>query len=65
MKIKLMSPFRHTYIIGLANGEIGYVPTRRAIREGGYAVETREAGDEAVDIIMEKTLEVLQNVYEQ
>jgi len=65
IKIKLMSPFPHTFIIGLANGEIGYVPTKRAIREGGYAVDTREAGDEAVDIIMEKSLEILQNVYEQ
>ncbi len=41
MRIKEESPFTHTYIIGLANGEIGYIPTLKAINEGGYAVETR------------------------
>lgn len=58
-QIKAQSPFARTYIIGLANGSIGYVPTREAICQGGYEVETREVGDESEEIVVEKTLELL------
>ncbi|MGQ9455424.1 MAG: neutral/alkaline non-lysosomal ceramidase N-terminal domain-containing protein [Armatimonadota bacterium] len=57
--IKVQSPFARTYIIGLANGCLGYVPTREAICQGGYEVEVRELGDEAAEIVVEKTLELL------
>ena len=63
MHIKEESPFTHTYITGLANGEIGYVPTLKAINEGGYAVETREVGDEAEEIIVSHSLKLLAKVY--
>ena len=63
MHIKSKSPFERTLIIGLANGEIGYVPTRKAIREGGYAVDTREIGDTAEDIIVAKSCALLEKVY--
>ena len=36
MEIKRRSPFRHTIIAELANGTIGYIPTRRAYDEGNY-----------------------------
>ena len=61
--IKSKSPFEHTLIIGLANGEIGYVPTRKAISEGGYAVDTREVGDDAEDSIVAKSCALLEKVY--
>ena len=63
MHIKAKSPFLHTYIIGLANGEIGYVPTRKAISEGGYAVNTREVADEAEEIVVSQSLKLLEKVY--
>ncbi len=63
MHIKSKSPFERTLIIGLANGEIGYVPTRKAIREGGYAVDTREVDDTAEDIIVAKSCALLEKVY--
>jgi len=63
MHIKAKSPFARTYIIGLANGEIGYVPTGKAICEGGYAVDTREVGDEAEDIVVSRSLALLEQVY--
>ncbi|MCE5250365.1 neutral/alkaline non-lysosomal ceramidase N-terminal domain-containing protein [bacterium] len=62
-RIKRESPFSYTYIIGLANGEIGYVPTAKAIGEGGYAVETREVCDNAEEIIVSHCLELLNRVY--
>jgi len=30
----------HTYVVGYANGDIGYLPFREAYPEGGYEVET-------------------------
>ncbi len=36
MAIKNRSPFAHTMIAELANGSIGYIPTRRAYAEGNY-----------------------------
>ncbi len=36
VRIKRASPARHTLVIELANDELGYFPTRRAFREGGY-----------------------------
>ena len=38
LAIKEASPFEHTIIAELANGSIGYVPTRRAYGEGNYTV---------------------------
>jgi neutral ceramidase len=63
--IKAASPFKHTYIIGLANGHIGYVPTRKAIHEGGYAEDTRGVDDAAEEIIVQKSLSLLRQVHAQ
>ncbi|MDH7602481.1 MAG: neutral/alkaline non-lysosomal ceramidase N-terminal domain-containing protein [Armatimonadota bacterium] len=62
-EIKLKSPFKRTYIIGLANGSVGYVPTREAISQGGYEVDTRQLDDDAADIILEQSLELLKKTY--
>ena len=48
--------------MGLANGGIGYIPTRKAIREGGYESDTRKVVDEAEDIIFDKSLALLKRV---
>ncbi|MBU4200672.1 MAG: neutral/alkaline non-lysosomal ceramidase N-terminal domain-containing protein [Verrucomicrobia bacterium] len=62
MRIKSESPFRRTYILGLANGYVGYVPTRKAIREGGYESETRELDDSAEEVVVEQSLALLRSV---
>ena len=61
--IKAASPFKHTYILGLANGHIGYVPTRKAIHEGGYAEDTRGVDETAEEIIVQKSLDLLRQVH--
>jgi hypothetical protein len=61
-QIKARSPFRHTYIIGLANGYVGYVPTRKAIGEGGYSEDTRRVDAAAEDIVVAQSLALLQAV---
>lgn len=62
MEIKRKSPFERTFIIDLANGYIGYVPTKDAISQGGYEVDTRELDEQAEDLIVEKSLELLNKV---
>ena len=39
-EIKRRSPFRYTYVIGLANDYIGYIPDNQAYNLGGYQVWT-------------------------
>jgi hypothetical protein len=38
--IKRRSPFPHTYIAGLANDWIGYIPNKEGFQLGGYQVWT-------------------------
>jgi neutral ceramidase len=56
MEIKRRSQFRYTYIIGLANDEIGYLAERRDFELGGYQLWTglhsfsaEQTGSEIVD----------------
>jgi hypothetical protein len=40
LEIKLRSPARRTFVVELANGVVGYVPTREAFAGGGYEQRT-------------------------
>ena len=40
LAIRRRSPFRHTFVVGLANDEIGYIPDRPAFGLGGYQLWT-------------------------
>ena len=64
MHIKAASPFRRTYVIGLANGHVGYFPTRKAIAEGGYAVEVSRLDAAAEDVAVAHSLSLLNQVHE-
>ncbi len=61
VRIKRASPHEHTFIVDLANGSLGYIPTSRAIEEGGYA--TRPGcgclDAHAEDVITEQALGLL------
>lgn len=62
LRIKLDSPFKHTFLAHMSNGYVGYIPTPEAIRRGGY--ETRlgwgsKLAPEALDMIVKATGEVL------
>jgi len=57
MAFKSGSPFRPTYVIGYANGAIGYVPTPEAFGEGGYEAESAaHLSDEAGLVLVEESL---------
>jgi hypothetical protein len=53
LAIKQDSPFGHTIIAELANGAIGYIPTRRAYTQGNYEVVSARvaagSGEQLVD----------------
>src|SRR5262245_43542662 len=53
LAIKQLSPLKQTIIAELANGSIGYIPTKKAFEQGNYeAVSARcaaESGDKLVD----------------
>jgi len=61
LSVKQRSPFRHTIIAELANGTLGYIPTRRAYAEGNYepvsarcaAGSGEKIADEAVKLLRE------------
>jgi hypothetical protein len=63
LRLKAASPFAHTYIVGLADGYMGYVPTRQAIVEGGYAEDTRHVDAAAEDVITQRSLSLLRSIY--
>ncbi|HBG77611.1 MAG TPA: hypothetical protein DDW84_02010 [Phycisphaerales bacterium] len=61
-KIKKQSPFKYTYIVVLANDYTGYYPTKKAIGEGGYCVDTRNCDATAEEIVIKNSLDVLKSL---
>ncbi len=60
MALKRRSPFETTYVLGYANGSIGYVPTRAAFAEGGYEVEQAdELADDAGEALVKESAALL------
>ncbi len=58
LRVKELSPYTYTMIIGLANGQAGYIPDRKAFDQGGYEVRTawtsqlaKDAGEILVSLI--------------
>ena len=62
VKIKKQSPFKYTYIVVCANDSTGYYPTKKAISEGGYAVDTRKCDETAEEIVIKNSLDLLNNL---
>jgi len=63
MDLKERSPFRPTYVIGYANGTIGYVPTPEAFGEGGYEAESAaHLANEAGLVLVEESSALLSSL---
>lgn len=62
LSIKKMSPFKNTFIIGYANGYMGYIPTRQACLEGGYEVLVAKFIPESSEKIIKASLNILNEI---
>ncbi|NMC37129.1 MAG: hypothetical protein GYA41_02265 [Bacteroidales bacterium] len=58
LKVKELSPYTYTMIIGLANGQAGYIPDSKAFEQGGYEIRTawtsqlaKDAGEMLVSLV--------------
>lgn len=60
--VKQNSPFRHTIIAELANGSVGYVPTRRAFDEGNYESVSARCAAGSGEQIAEAAVRLLKQV---
>ncbi|MDD4756183.1 MAG: hypothetical protein PHG29_08890, partial [Prolixibacteraceae bacterium] len=63
LKVKELSPYPYTMVIGLANSHVGYIPAQEAFSQGGYEVRTAwtsqltvDAGDILVNLVNRKIL---------
>ena len=64
--VKKHSPFSNTFLVGYANGQIGYVPIREAYGEGGYEVDDAcQVGPEAEELIIETCLDLLEKAHKE
>jgi hypothetical protein len=66
LEVKELSPFKTTMVIGLANSNAGYIPSKEAFSQGGYEVRTawtsqlvHDAGDVLVELVKNRILENL------
>ena len=63
LTIKAGSPFAQTMIAELANGSIGYIPTRRAYAEGNYEVVSARCDKGSGELLVESALRQLRELY--
>ncbi|MGK0185735.1 MAG: neutral ceramidase [Verrucomicrobiales bacterium] len=60
LQLKADSPFAQTMIAELANGSIGYVPSRRSFRQGNYEVVSARCLPGAGEKLVRTALDLLQ-----
>lgn len=66
LEIKQRSPAARTFVAHMSNRYVGYIPTREALRRGGY--ETRPSSSsklapEALEMIVDRSVELLKELY--
>jgi hypothetical protein len=62
LQVKQRAP-RRTFIVGIANGYIGYLTTEAAHGLGGYEVVSSKVAPEAEAVLIEKTLELEKRLF--
>ena len=62
LAIKAASPFKHTQIIELANGSIGYIPDRSAYAEGNYEVISARCAAGSGEQLVEAAVRMLKEL---
>ncbi|MHB1294216.1 MAG: hypothetical protein ACYC4R_04370 [Anaerolineae bacterium] len=67
LRIKGMSPFRHTIVAELNNDDVGYEPTRKAFGQQGYEplVGAARVSMEGIEQVVAETMRLLQTLWER
>lgn len=63
LAIKAASPFRTTIVAELANGSVGYIPTRRAFGEGNYEVVSSRVAEGSGELLVDAALGILRELH--
>ncbi|MBI3987170.1 MAG: hypothetical protein HY343_09630 [Lentisphaerae bacterium] len=66
LEIKLKSPAKFTWVAHFANGYVGYVPTRRAFKGGGFETRTgigSKLCEDALERITAESLSLLKQLF--
>ena len=64
MAVKRASPFKYTIIAQLANGSIGYIPTRQAWTQGNYEVVSARCAAGSGEMLVETASRLLREAAE-
>ncbi len=62
LKVKQRSPLAKTFVLGIAGGLWGYIPTAAEYQEGGYAVTMTHYSPRCEDILINASLELIEKV---
>jgi hypothetical protein len=65
LSIKAGSPFKQTMIAELANGSIGYVPTKVAYPQGNYEVVSARCAEGSGEMLVDAALKQLRELFGQ
>jgi len=63
LAIKQASPFKYTIIAELANGSVGYVPTRRAYAQGNYEIVSARCAEGSGEMLVDAAIRLLKELY--
>ena len=63
LAIKQDSPFQHTIIAELANGAIGYIPSRRAYAQGNYEVVSARCAEGSGERLVDAAVRILKGLH--
>ena len=64
LKVKHEAPHQ-VFIVGIANGYIGYLPTREAHSVGGYEVVSSKCRPEAADVLVENVVSLTRKLFSE
>jgi len=65
LRIKLASPTYPTYIVHCTNQYVGYIPTADAFKRGGHEIFWSKLVPEALDMIVDAAVELLNDVFSE
>lgn len=65
LALKQDSPFPQTIVAELANGSIGYIPSRRAYPQGNYEVVSARCAEGSGELLVRAAVRMLTDIYTQ